>query len=259
MIAIAALAAYTLVTMFAAPQLLGRGHWRISRPRLCLALWFTLFLTGLVSAVLAIGLAIALGVAAHAAASEENWLVPTGGTVLAWISLGLAGGLLSLVGTKVGAMIIAERQLRADFDRLISAAGYRQEIVAGHAVHYINSPRPLACGLRGRTAEIVVSSGLADRLSPVEVRAIIEHERAHLRGRHDWATRLAALGCACLPALLASRELHRATQLLTELIADDAAARRCGRDVTASALIKLAGAGDDHLFLLRAERLLPAA
>jgi Zn-dependent protease with chaperone function len=259
MIAIAALAAYTLVTIFAAPQLLGRGHWRIARPRLCLGLWFTLFLTGLVSAMLAIGLAIGLGIGTHVAATDRDWLVPTGGTVLAWVSLGLAGGLLSLVGTKIGAMIISERQLRADFDRLISAAGYRQEMIAGLSVHYINSPRPMACGLRRRTAEIVVSSGLADRLSPTEVRAIIEHERAHLRGRHDWATRLAALGCACLPELLASRELRRATHLLTELIADDAAARRCGRAVTASALIKLAGASDDHLFQLRAERLLPAA
>ncbi len=209
--------------------------------------------------MLAIGLAIGLGIGAHVTATDRDWLVPTGGTVLAWISLGLAGGLLSLVGTKIGAMIISERQLRADFDRLISAAGYRQETIAGLSVHYINSPRPMACGLRGRTAEIVVSSGLADRLSPVEVRAIIEHERAHLRGRHDWATRLAALGCACLPELLASRELRRATQLLTELIADDAAARRCGRTVIASALIKLAAASGDQLFLLRAERLLPAA
>ncbi len=259
MIMIAVLAAYTLLTIFAAPQLLGRGHWRITRPRLCLGLWFTLFLSGLVSAMLAIGSAVALGIEAHVAATDQDWLVPTGGTVLAWVSLGVAGGLLSLIGTKVGAMIIAERQLRADFGRLISAAGYRQEMIAGLSVHYINSPRPLACGLRGRTAEIVVSSGLADRLSATEVRAIIEHERAHLRGRHDLATRLAALSCACLPALLASRELHRATQLLTELIADDAAARRCGRTVIASALIKLAVASDDPLFRLRAERLLPAA
>src|SRR5690606_9085903 len=104
---------------------------------------------------------------------------------------------------------------------------------------------------------IVISSGLTDRLSPAELRAIIEHERAHLRGRHDLATRLAALSCACLPAVLASQELHRATQLLTELIADDAAARRCGRDVTASALAKLSAAAGDQLMLLRAERLLP--
>lgn len=259
MITIAALAAYTLVTIFASPLLLGRGHWRISRPRLCLGLWFALFISGLVSAVLAIGLAIAVGIEAHIAAAGSDWLVPTGGTVLAWVSLGLAGGLFSLVGTKVGAMIISERQLRADFNRLISTASYRQESIAGLSVHYISSPRPLACGLRGRTAEIVVSSGLTDRLSPAELRAIIEHERAHLRGRHDLATRLAALSCACLPSLIASRELHRATQLLIELIADDAAARHCGRTVTASALTKLSVAANDQLFLLRAERLLPVA
>lgn len=257
MITIAALVAYTLVTIFLAPLLLGRGHWRIARPRLCLGLWFTVFLSGLVAAVTAIGLAIAYGIEAQLAAGEQGWLVPTGGTVLAWISLGLTGGLLSVVGTKVGAMIIAERQLRADFDRLISAAGYRQETIAGLSVHYINSPRPLACGLRGRTAEIVVSSGLTDRLSPAEVRAVIEHERAHLRGRHDLATRLAALSCACLPTLIASRELHRATLLLTELIADDAAARHCGAGVTAAALAKLS-TPEDHLFHLRAQRLLPA-
>ncbi|GAB3761174.1 M56 family metallopeptidase [Microlunatus parietis] len=257
MILVAALVAYTLLTMFLAPLLLGRGHWRIDRPRLCLWLWFALFLSGLVSAAAAIGLAITYGIEAHLAASREDWLVPTGGTVLAWISLGLAGGLLSVVGTKLGAMIIAERKLRADFARLISTAGYRQETIAGLSVHYINSPRPLACGLRGRTAEIVVSSGLADRLSPAEVRAVIEHERAHLRGRHDLATRLAALSCACLPTLIASRELHRATLLLTELIADDAAARHCGAGITASALAKLS-TGDDHLFHLRAQRLLPA-
>jgi Zn-dependent protease with chaperone function len=87
---------------------------------------------------------------------------------------------------------------------------------------------------------ILVSTGLAAELTPAEIRAVLAHEREHLRARDPLrllAARLfAAWGCY-LPAAgwLADRAALR-----RELAADREAARRAGRGVLAGALLKLA-------------------
>lgn len=263
---VVALVAYTLLTLFCGPLLLSRGHWRLRLPRLALVSWYVLFLSGITTSVVAVGLAVRLGIRAHGPVPTEGaGLGPARDFFVAWVALALAGGLLSLVLTKAGAMIVAEREIRADFAHLVATSTYRRELVQGLRVNYIASPLPIACALRGRlagggiagrrSAELILSSRLDDDLSPLELRAVIEHERAHLRGHHDVITRLAALNSACLPQLLAPRELRRSTALLIELIADDAAARRTGTTSLVSALTKLAAVQHSATLQLRAQRL----
>lgn len=88
---------------------------------------------------------------------------------------------------------------------------------------------------------ILVSTGLAAALLPAEIRAVLAHEREHLRHRDPLrflAGRLLAAWACYLPAAswLAGR-----TALRRELAADRAAAERASRGVLAGALLKLAG------------------
>ena len=79
-------------------------------------------------------------------------------------------------------------------------------------------------------------------LSGPELDAVLEHERAHLDGRHHWVlTPLRALAHAFpgIPILAhASREVGR----LLEMCADDVAARRHGGTAVAGALPSLSSA-----------------
>lgn len=87
---------------------------------------------------------------------------------------------------------------------------------------------------------ILVSTGLAASLSAAEIRAVLAHEREHLRHRDPLrllAARLAAAWGCYLPA--AGWLVRRAT-LRRELAADRAAAGSAGRGVLAAALLKLA-------------------
>lgn len=87
---------------------------------------------------------------------------------------------------------------------------------------------------------ILVSTGLAASLSPAEIRAVLAHEREHLRHRDPLrllAARLAAAWGCYLPA---AGWLVRRAALRRELAADRAAAGSAGRGVLAAALLKLA-------------------
>lgn len=87
---------------------------------------------------------------------------------------------------------------------------------------------------------ILVSTGLSAALVPAEIRAVLAHEREHLRHRDPLrllAARLAAAWGCYLPA--AGWLAHRAA-LRHELAADRAAAGSAGRAVLAAALLKLA-------------------
>ena len=91
------------------------------------------------------------------------------------------------------------------------------------------SSEVLAFAVPGRPDEIMISTASEEALTTVQLRAVIAHQCAHLRYRHGWAVRIAEINAACLPQFLsAGPELRRATKLLIELIADDAAAKQVG-------------------------------
>lgn len=272
MIVALALASYALITLLAGPQLLTRGGWRIFRPRLCLSLWYAVFLSGVLAAAGSGVIGIWLGwriqadqpsYSADLLASTFGFRPTAGvetvvrvtGVMLGWATLAVAGALISLVATRTRELIIDQRRLRADLDALVARSGYRRELVDGLPVTYVTGRNAMACSLGGRTDGVIVSADIDLVLTAAERRAIIEHERAHLRGAHLLVSRLALLNRACFPGVRAARELTRATALLIELIADDAAVRRCGRTDLVAALTKLGSAGHNDTLALRAERL----
>ncbi|GLY85147.1 M56 family metallopeptidase [Actinoallomurus iriomotensis] len=104
----------------------------------------------------------------------------------------------------------------------------------------LDHPLPVAYCVPARTRPIVVSSGALDQLADGELRAVLAHERAHLRHRHHVLLTVVDALAAALAWLPTFRDARRHLPLLLEMTADEIAARRCGRQTVATALRKLA-------------------
>jgi Zn-dependent protease with chaperone function len=93
-------------------------------------------------------------------------------------------------------------------------------------------------GLTGRQGRVVVSTGMLAALDPVQRRALLAHERAHLAGRHHLFLAAAHLAASANPLL---RPVERAVAYTIERWADERAAAVTGdRRATALAVGKAA-------------------
>jgi Zn-dependent protease with chaperone function len=95
-------------------------------------------------------------------------------------------------------------------------------------------------GLRG--SRVVLSAGTLAALGPDEVRAVVEHESAHVRARHDLVLDTFTALHRAFPVAVRSEIPAEQCQLLVEMLADDAARRLTGPLPLARALMALAGA-----------------
>ncbi|HEX2901829.1 MAG TPA: M48 family metalloprotease [Jatrophihabitans sp.] len=141
----------------------------------------------------------------------------------------------------VGAAILftagALRAARAGAVELSSRRRSRElagELPAGDELAVIDDPgRRYAFALAGRPGRIVVSSGMLRAMQPAQRRALLAHERAHLRYRHDLHRAVVRICAAACPSLYA---LPAASRLACERWADEAAAARTDRAAVAAAL-----------------------
>ncbi|MFF3749103.1 M56 family metallopeptidase [Streptomyces sp. NPDC002018] len=102
---------------------------------------------------------------------------------------------------------------------------------------------PAAYCLPGRRPRIVLSTGAVELLSGAELDAVVEHERAHIAGRHHLvlvAAQSFATVCRGLPL---ARHLREQIPLLLEMAADDRALRRYPHGVLAAAMLEMASGG----------------
>lgn len=100
--------------------------------------------------------------------------------------------------------------------------------------------QPLAYCLPGVRSRVVVSEGTLNTLSDSEIAAILTHERAHLRARHDLVLEMFTAVHAAFPRFVRSASALDAVRLLIELLADDAAVRAAGPTPLARALVACA-------------------
>lgn len=230
-----------------APLALGRGRWQVFRPRLALGVWFSMYGLGVVLA----GAALLTSIAAAATQTPGTPHSPLG-SIVAWLAVALVAGVIALAS---GASDPLVDSYRRELRRITPVATSREDRAAFTLVRF-DSPEPVAIAVPGRRPEILVSSALEAALTRPQLRAVLAHEYAHLRGRHGLLVRLAELNAACVPKFLpAGRSLRKATLMLVELIADDVAASQAGAAQLAVALDRLADASGEVGFLVRAERL----
>ncbi|MFY0408365.1 M56 family metallopeptidase [Solicola sp. PLA-1-18] len=212
------------------PALLARARWPYRAPRAGIVLWQSLALAA-VLAVLGAGLSTAL------------WLVtPQDPSVLriavhvAVLALTvLVGGRLAWSIVTVGRDVRARRRRHRDLVDLLARVDDDEP-----SLRILADELPMAYCLPGVGAtRVVVSAGTLDRLDAAEVDAVLEHERAHVRARHDLVLEgFTALHRAFPRGPRGDAALHH-SEVLVELLADDRARRRCGAVPLARALVTL--------------------
>jgi bla regulator protein blaR1 len=235
-----------------APALLARATWPLRAPRAAMVLWQAVALAAVLSAFSAgIGIATRLLVpgpdgrpttSVVGAAGRLGWPL--------WTAYIAVFALTVLIGVRLTAAVarvaIANRRRRAHHRMVVDLVGVGHDAALAQPcaktrdLRVLDVPQPLAYCLPGVRSRVVVSEGALNTLADAEVSAILTHERAHLRARHDLVLEAFTAAHAAFPRLVRSANALRAVQLLVELLADDAAVRATGRTPLARALVACA-------------------
>ncbi|MDN4175818.1 M56 family metallopeptidase [Nocardioides sp. SOB77] len=244
------LLALAVVLSAAGPRWLTRASWPSRAPGVAIVVWLGLTSSVFLSLVLA-GVALAVpelpagsGFAeffhACSTALREHYSTP-GGVTLSLLGASAAGCLLARFA------IVATRQyLRARRERDAQRAllRYACESFPEPDVLVLAHATPLAYCLPGRHGRIVITEGALSVLTQQQLRAVLAHERAHIRARHHLAVLAAAALDSALFGMLGTRHAKEAITDLVEMHADDAAhdaAHPARRRDLATAVVLLAG------------------
>lgn len=212
------------------PRLVASQRWLRRTPVATVALWQSLAVAAVLAA-LGAGLSLATHTVGRPSASLLGWLV-AGAAV--GLSVLVAARLL-LSGHRVGTEL---RTLRRRHREQLDLVAERDTSSSG--LRLLDSEVPVAyCLPQMRGSRIVVTSGVLRSLATDEVGAVLAHERAHLRVRHDLVLEAFVVLRRAFPRIGSSRAALDEVGLLIEMAADRTAARVCGRVVVARALAQL--------------------
>ncbi|HVL85304.1 MAG TPA: M56 family metallopeptidase [Pseudonocardia sp.] len=112
---------------------------------------------------------------------------------------------------------------------------------AAPGARVLDHPVPVAYCLPGRRARLVVSAGALDALDGSGVRAVLAHERAHLRERHDLVVLPFVAWGATAPFVRGMACAQFAVAALIEMRADDVASTGAAPAELVGALRTVAG------------------
>ena len=155
----------------------------------------------------------------------------------------LAAGLILLASLcwVLIAVSAAAVQARRRQRLLLSLLAHGDPKVPGALV--VDYPTAAAYCLPGLRSRIVLSVGTLELLGRGELAAVLAHERAHLRERHDLVLLPFTALRRAFPRSATCAQAHRAVALLVEMLADDRALRgRPARELV-SALVRFGTAG----------------
>lgn len=224
------LAGLAVLLVWVAPGLLARQRRLRRAPRAGLVAWQAVTVGGILAALAAAPAAVPLLLDGDESVLAHSWWLAAAVAVSAIVL-----GRLLWSGHDVGRTL---RRMRGEQRQLI-------DIVAAHdrggRVRVVQHPTPTAYCIPGRGSRVVLSQGVLDALPDDQLDAVIAHEEAHLRGRHDLLLEFFSVAHAAVPAPLRSETALSEVRLLVEALADRAAARRSGEVATARALVALAG------------------
>lgn len=247
--------AFTILAVLLAgptPAVLARATWPLRAPRAAMVLWQAVALAAALSAFSA-GIAIASRLLMPGPDGRPTASVLDAEGRLGWQlwSAYLAVFALTvLVGarlmTAVVKVAIATRRRRAHHRMVVDLVGVGHDAALAEPcartrdLRVLDVAQPLAYCLPGVRSRVVVSEGTLTTLKDAEIAAILSHERAHLRARHDLVLEAFTAVHAAFPRVVRSAHALGAVQLLVELLADDAAVRTAGRTPLARALVACA-------------------
>lgn len=234
------------------PALLSRAQWPLRAPRAALVLWQAVALAAVLSTFSA-GIAIASGLLRPGPDGRPTRsLTAEIGTLgwPLWLACVAAFAVTLLVGArlivKIVGVAVATRRRRAHHRMLVDLLGVNHGSPAAQActraseLRILDVDQPLAYCLPGVRSRVVVSEGALTSFDDDEVTAILTHERAHLRARHDLVLEAFTAVHAAFPRFVRSASALDSVRLLIELLADDAAVRAAGPTPLARALVACA-------------------
>ena len=242
----------------AAGSALAAARWPRRSPAAAIVLWQALGLgwgLAAVGALAALGASDARsGVAGGSFALVSRALggghAAAGPRLLAWTVglrlLALSAGLVLLLllcwilVAAFYAVIRARRRQRM----LLSLLAHGDPKVPGALV--VDHPAATAYCVPGLRSRIVISAGALDLLDQDELAAVLAHERAHLRERHDLVLLPFTALLRAFRWVSVAREAEAAVSLLVEMHADDRALRHRPALELATALLRVGAAGWVH-------------
>ena len=151
--------------------------------------------------------------------------------------LALLASLCWVLVAASAAALQARRRQRA----LLTLLAHGDPKVPGALV--VDYPSAAAYCLPGLRSQIVVSVGTLELLGRGELAAVLAHERAHLRERHDLVLLPFIALLRAFPKSATCTDAHRAVALLIEMLADDHALRARPARELVSALVRFGTAG----------------
>jgi Zn-dependent protease with chaperone function len=225
---------------------LARAHWPARDPVGALLLWQAIGLAGglaLLGSGVVYGLA-PLGPSLPAAVSTAHRTLSAGELPQLGIThfLALLAALalaLRLVSVLVAVSVRTVRA-RSRHRDLLDLLGTPWPAVPGARV--LEHPVPVAYCLPGLRSRLVVSAGVLDALDPPAVRAVLAHEQAHLRERHDLVVLPFVAWGATAPFVRGMVCAQIAVAALIEMRADDVAASAVSARQLTGALRSMGGA-----------------
>jgi Zn-dependent protease with chaperone function len=158
---------------------------------------------------------------------------------LACLAAGLA--LFALLCWVLFAVCAAALQARRRQRTLLTLLAHGDPKVPGALV--VDYPTAAAYCLPGLRSRIVVSVGTLELLGRGELAAVLAHERAHLRERHDLVLLPFTALRRAFPRSTTCTEAHHAVALLVEMLADDHTLRTRPARELVSALVRFGTAG----------------
>jgi hypothetical protein len=157
------------------------------------------------------------------------------------LCLGASAALLVLLCwvliASTGAVLRDRRRHRA----LLSLLAHGDPKVPGALV--VDHPAAAAYCVPGLRSRIVISAGALDLLDQAELAAVLAHERAHLRERHDLVLLPFTALARAFPWSVLVQRSYASVALLVEMLADDHAARQRPARELVTALIRVGAAG----------------
>ncbi len=210
-----------------APRLMA-GQPRFRRaPRAALVAWQAVAVGAIVAALAAAPAAFAL-LARDGGPARHLALLAVAVITTSVIALRLLWS-----GHRIGRRL---RSLRAEHRELVDIIAQPDR----DRVRIVAHPTPTAYCIPGRHSRVVLSQGVLDALPPDQLDAVIAHEDAHLRARHDLLVEFFTVVHEAVPGPVRSDAAIREVRLLVEALADRVAVRRVGEVPTARALLTLA-------------------
>ncbi|GAA1073029.1 M56 family metallopeptidase [Nocardiopsis metallicus] len=251
----AALLTIVAISCLVAMEALHRAKWPSRGPYTAVIAWQALGLAWGVStigALLAYGLSsYELGAAGGLMAAASDLI--TGEFILAEFSQGIEGiSHLAAVALAIILTLVLFSGLVASFVQVVRVRRRHHdllELVASEhpdvpGARVVDHPAAAAYCLPGvLRSQVVISSGALEVLDHRELAAVLAHEHAHLRQRHDLVLLPFSSLKRAFPRVRLVRTYYESVALLIEMCADDQARRKSSSRELAMALLRFGAAG----------------